>query len=41
MTVWLASIPFVNSPNHPFASLGFLFGWIAVWIMVTEWKGEP
>jgi hypothetical protein len=41
MTVWLASIPFVNSPDHPFLSLGFFFGWLAVWIAVSEWKGEP
>ncbi|MGO9988053.1 MAG: hypothetical protein ACLQAR_06120 [Steroidobacteraceae bacterium] len=40
MTVWLASIPFVNSPEHPILSLGFSFGWLAVWIAVSEWKGE-
>jgi hypothetical protein len=41
MTVWLASIPFVNSPDHPFFSLGFFFFWLAVRIAVSEWKGEP
>jgi hypothetical protein len=41
MTVWLAAIPVINSPDHPFLSLGFLFGWLAVWLGVTKWKGEP
>jgi hypothetical protein len=41
MAVWLASIPFVKSPHHPFLSLGFFFGWLAVWVAVSEWKGEP
>jgi hypothetical protein len=41
MTVWLAAIPFMNSPDHPFLSLGFLFGWLAVLLGVEKWKGEP
>jgi hypothetical protein len=41
MTVWLAATPFMNSREHPFQSLGFFFGWIAVLLGVTKWKGEP
>jgi hypothetical protein len=41
MTVWLAATPFMNSQEHPFQSLGFFFGWIAVLLGVAKWKGEP
>ena len=41
MAVWLTATPFINSQAHPFQSLGFLFGWIAVLLGVTRWKGEP
>jgi hypothetical protein len=41
MTVWLAAIPFMKSREHPFSSLGFLFGWLAVLLGLEKWKGEP
>jgi len=41
MTVWLAATPFMKSREHPLQSLGFFFGWIAVLLGMTKWKGEP
>jgi hypothetical protein len=39
--VWLAATPFVNSRDHPFESLGFFFGWLAVLLGMLKWKGAP
>jgi hypothetical protein len=41
MAVWLAAIPFIDSKEHPVQSLGFLFGWLALLMGPTKWKGEP
>jgi len=41
MAVWLAAIPFIDSKEHPVQSLGFFFGWLALLMGLTKWKGEP
>ena len=41
LTVWLAATPFVRARQHPFQSLAFFFGMIAVLLGMCKWKGEP
>jgi hypothetical protein len=40
-TVWLAGFPFMRSQQHPFQSLAFFCGMLAVLLGMCEWKGEP
>jgi hypothetical protein len=31
----------MRSLQHPFQSLGYFFGMLAVLLVMCEWKGEP
>jgi hypothetical protein len=32
---------YVNEREHPFQSLGLIFGVFASYLVITHWKGEP
>jgi hypothetical protein len=48
---WLADIamfatvvgisPYVREREHPFQSLGLVFGLLALYVAIGHWKGEP
>jgi hypothetical protein len=33
--------PYVQERQHPFKSLGLVFGLIALFLTIGHWKGEP
>ena len=33
--------PYVNEHEHPFQSLGLVFGVFASYLVIAHWKGEP
>lgn len=41
VTLWFAGFPFMRSYEHPFSSLGYFFGMLAVLHVMCWWKGEP
>jgi len=41
LVTFLAISPYVRSHEHPFRSLGLVFGLLAFFILIRHWKGEP
>jgi hypothetical protein len=33
--------PYVKEREHPFQSLGLVFGLLALYLAIAHWKGEP
>jgi len=43
--IWFISFvsisPYVQERQHPFKSLGLVFGLLAFFLAINRWKGEP
>jgi hypothetical protein len=43
--IWVVTFigisPYVQHSQHPFKSLGLVFGLVALFLAIRHWKGEP